>query len=189
MDIRFIFITTVSTLYAFSELFMGIRQSRYSKVKIRGDKGSIWFMLLFISVAYFLTFGFFGTGIGRLNHRTIFFIIGVITSALGLVIRIKSILTLKQHFTYTVARTENHTLIETGLYKFIRHPGYLGQLIFFCGISLSLSNWISVVCMTVATTLGYSYRIIVEEKFLLKQFGEEYKEYQKRTWRLLPGIF
>ena len=44
-------------------------------------------------------------------------------------------MTLRQYFTYSVAKVEDHKLIETGLYKNIRHPGYLGQLLIFLGIS------------------------------------------------------
>jgi protein-S-isoprenylcysteine O-methyltransferase Ste14 len=84
---------------------------------------------------------------------------------------------------------ENHKIIETGLYKFIRHPGYLGQLIVFIGISTSISNWLSILVMMIPITLGYFYRIKVEERFMLEQLGEDYLNYQERTKRLVPMIF
>lgn len=108
---------------------------------------------------------------------------------LGLIIRINSILTLKQQFTYTVTKIENHELIETGLYKVIRHPGYLGQLIIFLGISVSLSNWISILSMILSVLIGYIYRIKTEEKFMIEQMGDKYIDYQKRTKRLIPMIY
>ena len=108
---------------------------------------------------------------------------------MGLLIRIQSILTLKQYFTYSVAQTEDHKLIETGLYKIIRHPGYLGQLIIFAGISISLSNWLSVLLMMIPVTIGYIYRIKVEERFMIEQMGESYLNYQERTKRIIPMIY
>ena len=78
---------------------------------------------------------------------------------IGLLIRITSILTFMQQFTYTVTKIENHEIIESGLYKFIRHPGYLGQLIIFLGISTSLSNWLSVIFMIIPVSVGYIYRV------------------------------
>ena len=108
---------------------------------------------------------------------------------LGLIIRITSILTLKQQFTYTVTKIENHELIESGLYKFIRHPGYLGQLIIFVGISTSLSNWLSVIVMMIPVSVGFIYRITVEEKFMKDHIGQKYVDYQKKTKRLIPMIY
>jgi protein-S-isoprenylcysteine O-methyltransferase Ste14 len=98
-------------------------------------------------------------------------------------------MTLKQHFTYTVTKIENHELIESGLYRSIRHPGYLGQMIVFIGTSVSLSNWLSVLSMIIPVLLGFIYRISVEERFMINQMGEKYIEYQKRTKRLIPTIY
>ena len=98
-------------------------------------------------------------------------------------------MTLKSHFTYTVTKIENHELIETGLYKYIRHPGYLGQLLIFTGIAVSLSNWLSILLMIIPVLAGFLYRIKVEEKFMIRQLGEQYKEYQKRTKKIIPAIY
>jgi protein-S-isoprenylcysteine O-methyltransferase Ste14 len=88
-----------------------------------------------------------------------------------------------------VAKVENHKIISTGLYKFIRHPGYLGQIIIFMGISISISNWLSILLMMIPVTLGYLYRIKVEEKFMTDQFGDAYKDYQDRTKRIIPLLY
>jgi protein-S-isoprenylcysteine O-methyltransferase Ste14 len=129
------------------------------------------------------------TKTGRIYHWNTFFAIGSILAIIGLIIRVTSILTLKQQFTYTVTKIEDHKLIESGLYKIIRHPGYLGQLIIFLGISTSLSNWLSILLMIVPVLLGYLNRIIVEEKFMIEQMGQKYIDYQKRTKRLIPLIY
>jgi protein-S-isoprenylcysteine O-methyltransferase Ste14 len=126
---------------------------------------------------------------GRMSHWDAFFAVGVVLTVIGLMIRIQSILTLKQYFTYSVSQVENHELIETGFYKVIRHPGYLGQLMIFAGISTSLSNWLSILLMMIPITFGYIYRIKVEERFMIEQMGENYLNYQKRTKRLIPMIY
>ena len=107
----------------------------------------------------------------------------------GLIIRVTSIMKLKQQFTYTVSKIENHEIIETGLYKKIRHPGYLGQIIIFLGISVCLSNWISVLLMIIPVVYGYLYRINVEEKFMAEMLVQKYLDYRKRTKRLIPGVY
>jgi protein-S-isoprenylcysteine O-methyltransferase Ste14 len=88
-----------------------------------------------------------------------------------------------------VTKIENHQLIDTGLYKYIRHPGYLGQLIIFFGIATSLSNWLSVLLMIIPVLVGYINRIRVEEKFMVEQLGQNYIEYQNRTKKLIPNVF
>lgn len=159
------------------------------KVTKSGDKGSIWLLFISISIGYWLSFIMAATKIGRIYHWNTFFVIGSTLAIIGLIIRVTSILTLKQQFTYTVTTIDNQELIETGLYKIIRHPGYLGQLIIFLGISTSLSNWLSVLLMIVPVLLGYLNRINVEERFMIEQMGQKYIDYQNRTKRLIPLIY
>jgi protein-S-isoprenylcysteine O-methyltransferase Ste14 len=108
---------------------------------------------------------------------------------IGFIIRIHSMLTLKQYFSYSVAKVENHKIIATGLYKFIRHPGYLGQLMIFLGISISISNWFSILLMMIPVTIGYLYRMRIEEKFMSEQLGEDYRIYQEHTKKIIPLLY
>jgi protein-S-isoprenylcysteine O-methyltransferase Ste14 len=189
MDPKIIIIIAVSYLYGFFEVFMNLRQRSKSKVTTSGDKSSLWWLYSLITVGYALSFSIGATKIGRIYYWNTFFAIGMALFIIGFVIRIHSIQTLNQYFTYSVANVENHKIIETGLYKFIRHPGYLGQLIFFFGISTSISNWLSVLVMMIPVTLGYLYRTNVEERFMLEHLGEDYLNYQKRTKRIIPLIY
>ena len=189
MDLKLQIIIAFSFLYGFFEIFMSVRQKQKRSIIKSGDKLSVWIIFISISAGYWLSFIIGAIGIGRIYHWNTFFVIGSILIIVGLIIRISAIMTLKQQFTYTVTKIENHELIENGLYKIIRHPGYLGQLIIFLGISVSLSNWLSVIFMIVPVFCGYIYRIVVEEKFMIKQMGQLYIDYQKRTKRLIPMIY
>lgn len=189
MYVKIIIIIAFSILYGLFEIFMSRRQRDSRTISQTGDKWSVWIIAISISVGYWLSFIIASTKIGRIYHWNTLFIIGFILIAIGLIIRVVSILTLKQQFTYTVTKTENHELIDTGIYKNIRHPGYLGQLIIFLGIATSLSNWLSILLMIVPVFLGYLNRIKVEEKFMITQLGQKYIEYQKRTKKLIPSIF
>jgi protein-S-isoprenylcysteine O-methyltransferase Ste14 len=179
----------VSYLYGFFELFMNLIQRKKGKVTSSGDRESLYCLYGFISIGYALSFAIGATKVGRINAWITFFTIGMTLVATGLVIRIHSIRTLKQYFTYSVAKVEGHKIIERGFYRFIRHPGYLGQLIIFLGISISISNWLSIPLMMIPVTLGYIYRIKVEEKFMVEQLDETYLEYRKRTKRIVPLIY
>jgi protein-S-isoprenylcysteine O-methyltransferase Ste14 len=189
MDMKLIIIIVFSYLYGFFEVFMNLRQRSKGKITYSGDKGSLWVLYILITIGYFLSFAIGATKIGRVYYWDTFFAIGVTLITIGLITRIQSMLTLKQYFTYSVAKVDNHKLIERGLYKVIRHPGYLGQLIIFIGISISLSNWLSILAMTIPIMIGYGYRIKVEERFMLEQLGKDYLDYQKRTKRIIPMIY
>jgi len=191
MDLKLVIIIAFSYLYGFFEIFMSVRQRLKRKKDIvnKGDKASVWILMIFIATGYFLAFRLGMTRTGRIYHWNSFFAIGVLLSIVGLIIRIKSIATLKQHFTYTVTEIEDHELIETGFYKVIRHPGYLGQVLIFLGAATSLSNWLSIICMIIPVLCGYLYRIRVEEQFMIRQWGQKYLDYQKRTKRLIPWIY
>ncbi len=189
MNIKLIITISFSILYGLFEIFMSRRQKDERAIAKSGDKMSIWVLVVSISTGYWLSFLIGSTGTGRIHHWNTFFAIGAVLAVIGLVIRVTSILTLKQQFTYTVTKIENHELIEKGLYKSLRHPGYLGQLIIFTGIATTLSNWLSIIFMIVPVFLGYIYRIRVEEKFMVEEMGQKYIDYQKRTKRLIPNIY
>ena len=189
MDPKIIVIISVAYLYGFFEFFMNVRQRRQSKVKTSRDKGSLWLLYGLITIGYALSFAIGATKFGRIYPWNTFFAIGMALFVIGFMVRVSSILTLKQYFTYSVAKVENHKIITSGLYKFIRHPGYLGQLIIFMGISLTISNWLSILLMMIPVTLGYLYRIKVEEKFMTDQLGNDYKNYQERTKKIIPMVY
>jgi len=189
MDPKIIIIIAVSYLYGFFEVFMNLRQRSRGKIASSGDKGSLWLLYGLITLGYALAFAIGATKTGRIYAWNTFFAIGMALFVIGLMIRVHSILSLKHYFTYSVARVENQRIIETGLYKFIRHPGYLGQWVIFMGISTSLSNGLSILALMIPITLGYLYRISVEERFMVEQLGEDYLNYQGRTKRIIPMIY
>ncbi len=165
MDPKIIIIIAFSYLYGFFEAFLNIRQKRKSNVTISNDKGSLRSLYGLITVGFFLSFAIGATKLGRIYQWNTLFALGMALIGIGLIIRIHSILTLGQFFTYSVAKVQNHDIIETGLYKFIRHPGYLGQMLIFIGISIAISNWLSILAMMIPVTIAFLHRINVEERF------------------------
>lgn len=176
-------------MYGFFEVFMNLRQADKSKIITSGDKNSLGLLYGLITVGYTLSFSIGVTKMDRIYSWNTFFAVGMVLIVIGFMIRIQSIRILKQCFTYSIATVEHQKVIETGLYKFIRHPGYLGQIIIFVGISTSISNWLSILAMLIPITFGYLYRIKAEERFMVEQLGEEYLNYRERTKRLIPMIY
>jgi hypothetical protein len=104
MDLKIIIIIVVSYLYGFFEVFMNLRQRSKSKLATSNDKSSLWWLYGLITLGYALSFAIGITKIGRMGHWNTFFAIGMTLVVIGFIIRIHSLLTLKQYFTYSVAK-------------------------------------------------------------------------------------
>jgi len=115
--------------------------------------------------------------------------IGLFLIVAGMIIRFIAVQSLGRFFTIYVTIQENHKIIKEGVYKMIRHPSYLGSLISFLGFGISVNNWISLIIVTIPIVIAFIYRIKEEEKILLKQFGSDYSEYMRSTYRLIPYIY
>ena len=107
----------------------------------------------------------------------------------GLAVRLLAVATLKRQFAVTVSFIDNHQLIQAGLYRYIRHPAYLGLLATELGFGLLSGNWFGLAVLAIAPLAGILYRIRVEEQALQQRFGAAYTNYARRTSRLLPGIY
>jgi len=107
----------------------------------------------------------------------------------GVIIRLVAIRTLGRFFTVNLAIDTEHRLIDTGLYKYIRHPSYSGSLLSFLGLALHFNNWICLAVILVPMVSVFIYRINIEERLLLQQPGLHYNDYCKRTKRLIPFVY
>ena len=79
----------------------------------------------------------------------------------------------------------DHRLITAGPYARIRHPMYSAIVGWMISLALVGGSWIPLLVAALAA-LNFILRIHPEEKMMLKEFGDEYREYMKRTGRLLP---
>jgi len=114
---------------------------------------------------------------------------GVVVMLAALAIRWTAIFTLGKSFSSNVAIQDSQQITRTGLYRFVRHPSYLGLLLVFLAVGLHSRNWISFAVVLFPTTAALLYRIHVEEAALLKAFGDDYVAYSKATKRLVPGVY
>jgi protein-S-isoprenylcysteine O-methyltransferase Ste14 len=105
----------------------------------------------------------------------------------GTLFREWAIFLLGRFFSRSVRIEQGHRLIQEGPYRWIRHPAYTGMLIMDTAIVLGLGTWAGAAFMLVIVLSATLYRIQVEEKALVEAFGDEYRVYMRRTWRLLPG--
>lgn len=119
---------------------------------------------------------------------SVFRLIGIIIIMSGMILFTWTHKTLKENFSPILEIKKNHELIETGPYKRIRHPMYTSLYLLIVGFFLLSLNWIVGIIPLLGFSFLYLTRVKNEEKMMLKAFGEKYKEYMKRTGRLLPRL-
>jgi len=153
----------------------------------RGTRRLVW-ILIFISFsgAWFPVIFDFGRLFALGDWLTW---VGVAIMISGVVFRQYVISFLGKFFTATVQIHKDHHLIKAGPYRYIRHPSYLGILILALGDGIALANWISLLLCIMLPAIGIIRRIKVEEKELCHHFGEQYQDYRKNTWRIIPYIY
>jgi len=83
---------------------------------------------------------------------------------------------------------EDHHLVTNGVYRTIRHPMYSSIWLWGIAQGLLLQNWLAGWATFLAFTAMYFLRMPREEKLMCESFGEEYREYMKRTGRVFPRI-
>lgn len=179
----------ISFFWLASEIILA-SMKRARSTAVRYESASL--RLLWITISVSVSAGVYAGmhSPGQIDfHPMLFAICGLILIVMGLVLRWVAILSLRRHFTVDVAVIQNHRLVTTGIYRYIRHPAYSGSLLSFLGLGLSFSNYLSILIIFVPICAAFLYRIKVEEKFLTAALGDTYLKYCQSTKRLIPGIF
>lgn len=114
---------------------------------------------------------------------------GVIVIWLGLAVRVWAVLTLGESFRTFVEVDADQAVVTRGPYRWVRHPSYTGLLLIAAGFGVGAGNWLSLLICAVVPPLGLLPRIAVEEGELIRVLGQRYRDYQKTTHRLVPGLW
>lgn len=83
---------------------------------------------------------------------------------------------------------EGQRLVTDGLYRRIRHPLYLGEATRNLGFTLVLASGYGFALVLLGSAFLLA-RIQREERMMLEEFGDEYRQYMARTWRLIPHVY
>ena len=166
------------------------QRKRRDRTASPADRGSLVLLYVCIAIGYSVAIAVSFAPFGRLpGEQPLWLIAGAVLIAGGLWIRHLAKRTLATFFTYQVEIQADHQLVETGLYRRIRHPGYLGQLLVFAGVGVALANWLSIAAMIVFTFVAFRWRIGVEEAALQARFADQFEAYRQRSWRLIPWLY
>jgi len=117
------------------------------------------------------------------------FVSGLVLMCIGIAIRQWAVATLGRFFTIDVRVQSGQTVVESGPYRWARHPAYTGLILTFLGFGLALGNWASLAVAFLVPTAGLVYRIHVEERALLEGLGEPYRRFAEGRARVVPGVW
>lgn len=152
------------------------------------DKGSFWFLVgaifLFIFSALYDTFYLHW----QFSHSSSLFYVGLCFFLLGLFLRIIGEQILGKNFSVFVDVQEEHQLITTGMYRWVRHPIYSAGILKALGIIFITQSILTTVVLACILFPALLYRIHVEEDALIAIFGDQYLDYKKRVKALVPWV-
>lgn len=179
----------ILVLWLFSELIGGkiiprIRRgdSRVQRRNIGSNTSLIigWLVMLGTSL------GLAGSGIGLLPSWV--YDAGIAMMLFGIGFRQWAMAVLGRYFSGVIGVQKEQRVVQSGPYRFIRHPSYTGVLLIYLGVGFAVQSWGAIMVVLLVFVLTYGYRMMVEERVLISELGVSYSDYMKRTKRLIPFL-
>jgi protein-S-isoprenylcysteine O-methyltransferase Ste14 len=96
---------------------------------------------------------------------------------------------LGRFWSVTLEIRQTHRLVTTGIYRRVRHPMYAAFFLWAVAQALLLPNWIAGPAGLVGFGILFGLRVGREELMMEATFGDAYRAYAARTWRVVPGVF
>ena len=95
---------------------------------------------------------------------------------------------LGKNWSFEARMRTDHQLISNGPYAHVRHPIYLGMLLFLLGLAVALGHWLQLIVALPLFFIGTSIRTKAEDQLLQEQFGPEFLGYRRSTPSLIPRL-
>jgi len=191
------FLLLVGVIYSAGVIIVySIRKERFWEPAVdgvttqeeHGDR-SFWFIALGMIAAFYASpveYLYFPAILPRNAWMST---LGVELVILGVALFIWARVALRANYSGHISVKTGQTLVQSGPYEFIRHPAYTGYLLMALGISLGYASLAGLILVLILLVPSLVYRVKVEEKLLTVHFGAAYRQYMRRTKRLIPGIW
>jgi protein-S-isoprenylcysteine O-methyltransferase Ste14 len=127
-------------------------------------------------------------GIGVWDDEPFIRWVGLLLAILGMWLIFWSSAALGRLYSPEVTLQKEHRLITDGPYRFIRHPRYLGGMVQGLGLSLLFRSWIGLILTSIFFVIVL-FRIRDEEAMMHREFGESWRHYCGKSWRLVPLVY
>lgn len=114
-------------------------------------------------------------------------IIGLIVFIVFSWIQVFSIKTLGENYSQEIVILKNHKLVTNGIFRIIRHPQYVSQVLMDLGAAVALLSYV-VFPLAIIEIPFLIMRASLEEKMLEKYFKDDFKSYKKKSGFFIPFI-
>lgn len=114
---------------------------------------------------------------------------GLVLMIAGLALRLWAVVVLGEAFRTTVEVDADQAVVDRGPYRVLRHPSYAGALLVVVGFGIGAGTWVSLALCLLVPVVAFTRRILVEERVLGAAMGAPYRNYARRTRRLVPGLW
>jgi protein-S-isoprenylcysteine O-methyltransferase Ste14 len=114
---------------------------------------------------------------------------GLLVSLAGLALRAAVVRRMGRRFSVNPGVEAGQELITDGLFRWVRHPSYLGLLLLYTGIAISYAHPVASPLAVGLPLVALLYRIRVEERVLVERYAEAYQQYRERTRTLIPFLW
>lgn len=179
-------------------IFMGIRLPHYlnswrEPVKDHRRTLTDWILLRCCEIGFgVLPFAYVIIKVPRFGTYPFFppfVVIGTAIFAAGIWVIHRSHRDLALLFSDKLELRDQHKVVTSGIYGYVRHPMYLAFLLWGIAQAMLLPNWIAGFGALVTGGIMFAQRIPREERMMLQTFGDDYRQYMASTARFIPGIF
>jgi protein-S-isoprenylcysteine O-methyltransferase Ste14 len=114
--------------------------------------------------------------------------LGTATMTAALWLFRRSHVDLGRNWSISLEVREQHALVKTGIYRFIRHPMYSSFFLLGLAQLLLLPNWFAGVAGLAGAGILFAFRVRREEQMMLQSFGDDYQAYMTQTKRIVPWV-
>lgn len=114
-------------------------------------------------------------------------VLGALLTMLGVAFACWARYVLGRNWSSVVQVKQDHELIQSGPYRWVRHPIYTGLLLAFLGTAMAIGEWRGLICVVIVA-VSFWFKLKLEERWMLDNFGVAYESYMQRTKALIPGL-
>ncbi len=142
----------------------------------------------------FVLIGALMLGCGLLEHVFLWhrrivwpaFVAGWLCAVISFLLRRRAISALGKFWSLHVEIRENHQFVQSGPFRWMRHPTYFSMILELLSGGLILGAWFSLLIIPILFFPVLAWRLKLEERALVEKFGDAYRLYQRTTPSLVP---
>ncbi len=142
---------------------------------------------IFVGLQFLIFAGYIFEWLPKVKVPALVTVVGLAFAVLGLAVALFSVMNLNRSLTVFPTPKKGAKLIESGLYRKVRHPIYTGIILLVFGFAAGIGSVYKLGIVIFLLILFY-FKSAYEEKQLLKQYPT-YADYRRRTGRFFPKLF